>query len=102
METVKENTQIGKPDDFLLTQFTALGNHIVGLFNAGTQRIAAYLMFVGLIFTVLSLSQSHPEKNLICLGTLLSSGFIGFFIWHRTFYQLFDPGLAIVELILSI
>jgi len=80
---------VASTDDFLITQFNALANHIIGLFNAGTQRIAAYLIFVGLIFTAISLvSQTNPERGIYIVGALVVILIVGLAIWYDTIHLL--------------
>jgi len=72
-------------DDFLIAQFNVLGSHIDGLFNSATQRIAAYLVFVGLVFTAVTvILQIHPERGTYVWVALLSIGLVGLVSWYRT------------------
>jgi len=71
--------------DFLITQFSVLASHVIGLLNAATQRIAAYLVFVGLVFTAVSVvTQTRPEREIYILVALIGVGLVGFVIWYRT------------------
>jgi hypothetical protein len=76
-------------DDFLIAQFNALASHIIGLFNAGTQRVAAYLIFVGLVFTAINLvPQTNPERGIYVLGALVVTFIVGYAIWRDTIHLL--------------
>jgi hypothetical protein len=76
-------------DDFLIAQFNALASHIIGLFNAGTQRVAAYLIFVGLVFTAINLvPQTNPERGIYVLGALVVIFIVGYAIWRDTIHLL--------------
>lgn len=74
-------------DEFLLTQFSVLSSHNVGLFNAATQRIAAYLVFAGLLLGSVGVSidsKYEQGKGIFTLGALFGVGVVGLSIWERT------------------
>lgn len=71
---------------FLLTQFTALSSHIQGLFSAATQRLGAYLVFVGLLFTILKLLNSTTENLSIRIAILMFNFIIGYIIWKQSIH----------------
>lgn len=70
--------------EFLITQFSSLQGHIDGLFNAGTQRVAAYLIFAGFVFAGLQLVPSNSNRLYFIAGGLLVTAVVGVVIWFGT------------------
>ncbi|MEM2941762.1 MAG: hypothetical protein QW304_09485 [Thermoproteota archaeon] len=71
-------------DNFLIAQFNALASHVIGLFNLATQRIAAYLVFAGVLLTAVSIALRHPEHEIYVLGALIGFLIVGSIIWYLT------------------
>lgn len=72
-------------DDFLIAQFSALGSHIDGLFNSAIQRVAAYLVFAGLIFAGIQLVE-ESQRLIYFAGGLFSTALVGFFVWIESIH----------------
>ncbi len=74
-------------DEFLLAQFTALNNHVTGLFNAGTQRIASFLVFAGLLLAGLGVMVENrilPYAPVLSVSVVVAIWLVGYLVWEQT------------------